>query len=72
MDATLELAKAVAIIVLAPAAEGIATGSAGSKAIFCAAHLFASRAGLEPWALRTKPVGVIIAIEPLAVGLLAA
>ena len=72
VDAALELTETVAIIVLASAAEDITAGSAGSEAILFATHLLASGADLQPWAIRAKPTGIIAAIHPLTVRLLAA
>ena len=72
VDTALELTETVAIIVLASAAEDITAGSAGSEAILFATHLLASGADLKPRAIRAKPTGIIAAIHPLTIGLLAA
>ena len=73
MDAALELTEAVAIVVLASAAEGITAGCTRGKAIFLATHLVAFGARLQPTgAVRTKPTGIIVAIHTLTGGLLAA
>lgn len=71
MNTVLEFTEAVAIVIFAAAAECITTGCTGGEAFLFTAHLLAVRACLQAGAISTPPARIIIAINPLAVGLLA-
>ena len=71
MNATLEFTEAVAIVIFAAAAECITAGCTGGEAFLFTAHLVAVGACLQAGAISTPPARIIIAINPLAVGLLA-
>ena len=71
MNATLEFTEAVSIVIFAAAAECITTGCTGGEAFLFTAHLLAVRACLQAGAISTPPARIIIAVNILAVRLLA-
>ena len=71
MNAALEFTAAVTIVIFAAAAECITAGCTGGEAFLFATHLVAVGASLQAGAISTPPARIIIAINPLAVGLLA-
>jgi len=71
MNTVLEFTAAVVIVWFAAVAECISAGCTGGETLLFATHLVAIRASLQAGAISTQPARIILAFNPLAVGLLA-
>ena len=71
MNTVLEFTAAVAIVIFAAAAECISAGCTEGETFLFTAHPVAVRASRKTGAISTPPARIIVAITPLAAGLLA-